>query len=296
MIKARLSSIKAISVRALEARFAYRAKAILASCLIFVLLTGCGDEGLREPHGKTTLPPLDTRGFNAIDFPTGTGTAWTYVNVDTNQEFTVRIEGTRDIGGTTHRELTISEMSPVEPDTIPYRVVEHLAANAYYLRIDSDFYDAFPFPISATYFFKTADAMIESAFDAYVFVLDNATVHQKHSPARLLWEFPLEVGKEWVVFDKTVGTSVQVTRTVVEKDTPLRVPAGTYSTYVVYEEVIYGDSSDSSIFLIGPPAIYWLAPSVGVVQYRYTRFRNTDTLLTQTFALKNVHLPEPNAD
>ncbi len=287
------SSIKAAGCKA---SYTSVARGLLAGCVILCCLIGCGDEGLLDPHGETKLPPPDTRGFHAIDFPTNTGTAWTYVNVDTDQEFTVRIEGTRDIGGTTHRQMSISELSPVEPDSVPRDVVDHLAANAYYLRIDSEFYDVFPFPISATYFFKTPEVMIESAFDAYVFILANPTLHQKHAPARRLWDFPLEVGKEWVVFEKTVGTPVKVTRTVVEKDVPIRVPTGTYSTYVVYEEVVYGDSDDPSVFVIGPPAEYWVAPSIGVVQYRYTRFRVTDSLLTETFALKSFHLPGPSAD
>ena len=268
------------------------------SIIIFLLLflVSCGDEGLVDPHGETTLPAPDTtKGLHAIDFPTDTGSAWTYVNVDTNQEFTLRIEGTRDISGTTHRQMTISELSPVDPDVFSYEAIDHLAANAYYFRLDTDFFDAFPFPVLATYFLKTREALVESAFDIFL-PIENPIYHAKHFPPRQLWDFPLTVGKRGTVFEKTAGIPVTVTRYVVEKNVPITVPAGSYTTYVVQEEVVYGDSEDPSIFLISPPAIYWVAPSVGVVRYRYNRYRATDEFSAQTFALKNAHLPGPNTD
>lgn len=264
--------------------------------LFLLFLCSCGDEGLIDPHGETTIPSPDTTGtLLAIDFPTDTGSAWTYINIDTDQEFTVRVGGTRDIGGTTHRQMTISEIAPIDPETLNLDTVDHLAANAYYFRIDTDFYDDFPFPILATYFNKTSDALVESAFDIFL-PIQNPVFHQKHFPPRRLWDFPLEVGKEWVVFDKTAGIPVTATRYVAEKDVQITVPAGTYNTYVVYEEVIYGDSADSSIRLISPPAVYWVAPSVGVVRYRFSRYRATDTFQTQTFALKSAHLPGPRTE
>ena len=262
---------------------------------LLLFLCSCGDEGLVDPHGETTLPPPEIKGFRAIDFPTDTGSAWTYVNVDTHKEFTLRVEGTRDISGTTHRQMTISELSPVEPDQFNYEAVDHLSANAYYFRLDTEFYDVFPFPVLATYFFKTPQALIESAFDIYL-PIDNPVYHAKHFPPRRLWDFPLEVGKRWIVFEKTIGIPVTVTRYVTEKNVQVTVPAGSYTTYVVQEEVVYGDSEDPSIFLISPPAIYWIAPAVGVVQYRYSHYRAADAFSSQTFALKSAHLPGPNTD
>ena len=267
---------------------------------LLLILCSCGDEGLVDPHGETTLPPPETTGFRAVDFPTATGSAWTYINVDTNQEFTVRVEGTRDISGTTHRQMTFSELTTPEPDQFSLEAVDHLVANAYYLRINTEFHDAFAFPILATYFFKTSQALVESAFDMYLPDPQNPgflqIYHQKHFPPRRLWDFPLEVGKEWVVFDKTAGIPVTVTRYVAGKNEQVTVPAGTYTTYVVHEEVVYGDSPKPSVFLISPPAIYWIAPSVGVVQYRYSRYRATAELFSQTFTLKSVHLPESSTD
>lgn len=272
----------------------YQLSCILVA--IFLFLCSCGEEGLIDPHGETKLLPPDTTDtLQAIDFPTDTGSAWTYINVDTEKEHTVRIGGTRDISGTTHRQMTFSTISPVEPDEPNLIAVDHLVANAYYFRIDTDFYNGFPFPILATYINKTPQALVESAFDVFL-PLDNPVFHQKHFPPRRLWDFPLEEGKEWVVFDKTKGTPVSATRFVGGKDVLVTVPAGTYTTFVVYEEVVYGDSENPSIRLISPPAIYWVAPSVGVVQYRYSQYRATDTFNTQTYALKSVHLPGPNTD
>ena len=265
-------------------------KAILI-ILFFLFFVGCGDEGLVDPHGETTLPPPETTGFHAVDFPTATGSAWTYINVDTNQEFTVRVEGTRDISGTTHRQMTISALTTEKPDEFTLEAVDHLSANAYYLRLDTEFHEGFPYPLLATYFFKTPQALIESAFDI-VLPIDNPIFHQKHFPPRRLLDFPLEVGKEWVVFEKTIGIPVTVTRYVAGKNEQVTVPAGSYTTYVVHEEVVYGDSPEPSAFLISPPAIYWIAPSVGIVQYRYSRYRATAELFSQTFALKSVYLPE----
>lgn len=268
-------------------------RSLLPKTIIFLLLflVGCGDEGLVDPHGETTLPPPETIGFHAVDFPTATGSAWTYINVDTNQEFTVRVEGTRDISGTTHRQMTISALTTEKPDEFTLEAVDHLSANAYYLRLDTEFHEGFPYPLLATYFFKTPQALIESAFDI-VLPIDNPIFHQKHFPPRRLLDFPLEVGKEWVVFEKTIGIPVTVTRYVAGKNEQVTVPAGSYTTYVVHEEVVYGDSPEPSAFLISPPAIYWIAPSVGIVQYRYSRYRATAELFSQTFALKSVYLPE----
>ncbi len=265
--------------------------------VLLLLLMSCGEEGLIDPHGETTLPSPDTVGvFNAIDFPTDTGSAWTYINVDTGQEHTLRIGGTRDISGTTHRQqTTIREISPAELDECDLEVVDHLAGNAYYIRLDTDFFEGCSYPILATYFTKTPQAFIESAFDI-LHSFENPVIHQKHFPPRRLWDFPLEVGKEWVVFEKTAGIPVSATRFVADKNVPVTVPAGSYNTYLVYEEIVYGISDDPSIRLISPPAVYWVAPSVGVVRYRFSRYRATDTFQTQTFALKSVHLPGPHTD
>ncbi len=123
--------------------------------ILFLLFLVSCDEGLIDPHGETKIPTPDTTGtLTAIDFPTDTGSAWTYINVDTGQEFTLRVRGTRDISGTTHRQMTISPLTTAEPDEFILDTVDHLAANAYYFRFfETDFYPGIP-PILATYFTK----------------------------------------------------------------------------------------------------------------------------------------------
>ena len=281
----------------------YQPSAILLKAipiiLLFLLLCSCGNEGLVDPHGEITLPPPNTTGrLHAIDFPTDTGSAWTYINVNTDQEFTRRVEGTRDISGTTHRQMTVSQLNPVQTDQFNWQAIDHLVANAFYLRLDAEFLDVFPFPIFATYFSKTTYALEESAFDIFLPSAANTVIvqHEKHFPPRRLWDFPLQVGKQWVVFEKTTGIPVKVTRYVAEKDVQITVPAGSYTTFVVHEEVVYADSPEPSSFLISPPAIYWVAPDIGIVQYRYSRYRATEALFSETFALKSFHLPGPNTD
>ena len=260
---------------------------------LMLLLVSCGEEGLIEPHGETKIPAPNSKGtLQAIDFPTDTGSSWTYVDVDTEQEFTLRIGGTRDISGTTHRQMAISELTPAATDDFLFQAIDHLSANAYYFRLETEFFDRFPFPILATYFTKTPQTLTESAFDV-ILPLDNSLSHQKHFPPRKLWDFPLEVGKEWVVFEKNIGIPIHATRFVAAKDVQITVPAGSFDTYLVYEEVVYSENEDSTIRLISPPAAYWVAPSVGVVKYRFSRYRATDTFRTQTFELTRVHLPGP---
>lgn len=273
-----------------------KAKSSFLTFVLMLLCVSCGEEGLIEPHGETKIPPQITTGtLQAIDFPTDTGSSWTYINVDTEQEVTLRIGGTRDISGTTHRQMTISELKPTPPDVFPFESIDHLSSNAYYFRLDTEFFDGFPFPVLATYFTKTPQALTESAFDV-ILPLDNPLFHQKHFPARKLWDFPLEVGKQWVVFEKDIGIPVSATRFVAEKDVQITVPAGSFNTFIVYEEVVYSESEDSTIRLISPPAVYWVAPSVGVVKYRFSRYRATDTFQTQTFELTRLHLPGPFTD
>ena len=274
---------------------------LIADCrllmAILLFLCSCGDEGLIDPYPEISLPKAPGKLY-ATDIPTDTGSAWTYINVDTNQEFTRRVEGTRDVSGITHRQMTVSEMSSVEDDQFNWQAVDHLVANAFYLRFDTEFVDVFPFPIFATYFSKTPQALVESAFDIFLPSSANTVTiqHEKHFPPRRLWDFPLEVGKQWIVFKKTAGIPVEVTRYVAEKNVQVTVPAGSYTTFVVHEEVVYADNPEPSSFLISPPAIYWVAPSIGIVQYRYSHYRATDALSSQTFALKSYHLPGPNTD
>ena len=302
----------------------------------FVLLSilGCGEEGLIDPHGEVELSPFSGEGLQASSFPTNNGSAWTYLNVglglynpgqeeavlDLQEEtFTIRIEGTRDISGFTHRQATVSEIRAIvltergEEERFFRAAVDHLSANARYYRIDSDFLD-FDLPLFATYFLKTPQAYIESAFDVFVSFLDSPVLHQKHFPQRLLWDFPLQIGKAWTVFETKTLPAHRVIRRVIDANVSVTVPAGSYNNAYLVEEEIAGLSQLPALKLSDDfqtleeanyePARYWVVPNVGIVKYQYT-YLLTDRMLTNgvvvnilfsgDFELSQFELPDDNS-
>ena len=282
--------------------------AVVTFICVFVLLSifGCGEEGLIDPHGEMDIPPPPSTGFQAVDFPTDNGSAWTYANVGTGEEFTLRIEGIRDINGITHRQMTVSELSPAQPDSINREAVDHLSANRFYF----GFGVRIAIPIVATYFLKTTQSYLESAYD--IILRSEDVLHIKHSFPRSIWDFPLQVGKEWTVFDKTTSPSGKAVRRVIQANVSVRVPAGDYDAYLV-EEAIVGLSEVEAVRLSADatsleparyePAKYWVVPAVGVVKYEYTFLEErtagsgevVNLLGSATFELINSELPGVNS-
>ena len=259
----------------------------------------CGEEGLIQPHGDADISLPDNTGFRAVDFPTNNGSAWTYVALDTGQEFTLRIEHTRDIGGFTYRKMTVSEMRPQQPGRLNREAVDHLSANNLYFRFFSDDFYSDEFytvavPIFASYFLKTPYAYIEAAYDAYIGG-ENPILHERHAPHRTIWDFPLKLGKEWVVFEKMTLPTVRVIRRVVRVDEPVTVPTGSYHAYVV-EEAIAGKQHDSGAGQSSAisPAMYWVVPNIGIVKYEYTLFFGLEQPIRRSFELINADLAAPN--
>lgn len=265
---------------------------------LFALLN-CGEDGLIQPHGEINIPPPDSSEFRAVDFPTNNGSAWTYVALDTEREFTLRIEDTRDIGGFTHRQMTVSEMRPRQPERFDREPVDNLSANNLYFRFFSDDFYSNEFykdavPIFATYFLKTPNAYIETAYDAYIGG-ENPIFHERHAPRRIIWDFPLKLGKEWVVFEKMTLPMVRVIRRVVSANEPVTVPIGSYDAYVVEEEIVRrqpDNSAEKSSEI--PPAKYWVVPNVGVVKYEYTLFFELEQPIRRSFELIDADLAVPN--
>jgi hypothetical protein len=309
---------------------------ILVSALSFVLLFifGCGEEGLIDPHGEVEFSPPLSAGLQATEFPTNNGSAWTYLNVGAGlynpgqgetilelleETFTIRIEGTRDINGFTHRQATVSEVRAIvrtdrgQEEKLFRAAVNHLSANALYFRLDADFLGA-DLPLFATYFSSTPQAYIESAFDVYVFFLDNPVLHQKHFPPRRLWDFPLQTGKEWTVFETKTSSALRVVRRVIDADVSVTVPAGSYNNAYLVEEEIIGLSQLPALKLSDDfqsleaanyePARYWVVPNVGVVKYQYP-YILTETELSNgavvniigsvDFELSQVELPDDHS-
>ena len=297
----------------------------------FVLLSilSCGEEGLIDPHGDGNLSPPSNEGLQAIDFPTNNGSAWTYIGefIDpqvgpVQTEFTLRIEGTRDIGGITHRQMTVSEieirvLGQPEP-IITRQAADHLSLNALYFRIDSDFLD-FDLPIFSTYFLKTPQSYTESAFDVFISFIDNPVIHQKHFPPRVIWDFPLwfseesQLGKEWIVFEKATLPTTRVIRRVIDANVSVTVPVGSYDNAYLVEEEIVGLAQEQALKLsddlqtLEPasyePAKYWVVPDVGVVKYQYTYLSERETttgevinlLLSEAYELSQFELPGDNS-
>ena len=277
-------------------------RSILGVALTMTLLSvlNCGEDGLIQPHGDVNTLLPDSTGLQAVDFPTNNGSAWTYVALDTDREFTLRIESARDIGGFTYRQMTISEMRPQQPGRLNREAVDHLSANNLYFRFFSDdFYsDEFytvAFPIFATYFLKTPYAYIEAAYDAYIIGAENPIFHERHAPHRTIWDFPLKLGKEWVVFEKMTHPTVRAIRRVVGVNEPVTVPTGSYDAYVVEEEILArqpdSDAGQSSTI---SPAKYWVVPNVGIVKYEYTLFFGIEQPIRRSFELIDADLAAPN--
>ena len=309
---------------------------IIVFIFSFLLLSilGCGEEGLIDPHGEVEFSPPSSEGFQASDFPTNNGSAWTYLNVGfglynpgqdeviqelLEETFTIRIEGTRDISGFTNRQATVSEIRAVvstdrgQEERIFRAAVDHLSANALYFRSDSDFLDA-DLPLFATYFSRTPQAYTESAFDVFVFFLDNPVLHQKHFPPRLLWDFPLQIGKEWTVFETKTSPALRVVRRVTDAYVSVTVPAGSYNNAYLVEEEIVGLpqlpalklSDDFQTLEVAnyEPAKYWVVPDVGVVKYQYpyilteTELANgavVNIMVSGDFELGQFELPDDNS-
>ena len=305
---------------------------VIISIFSFLLLSslGCGEEGLIDPHGEVEFSPSVSAGFQASEFPTNNGSAWTYLSVGLRlynpsqdaaifallgETFTIRIEGVRDINGRTHRRATVSEISgnvltENGEEARVFRIpVDHLTANALYYRFDSDFWgiDA---PIAGTYFLKTAQAYTESAFD----VLNTSVPPQKHFPPRLLWDFPLQIEKEWTVFETKTSPGYQVIRRVINANVSVTVPAGSYNNAYLVEEEIVGLSQLPARKLSDDfqrweaaryePAKYWVVPNVGVVKYQYTYLLTdrelpdgtvANLLFSADFELSQVELPDDHS-
>ncbi len=305
---------------------------IFSFVILFIL--GCGEEGLIDPHGEVDFSPSFSEGLQASEFPTNNGSAWTYLNAGLGlynprqgeviqdlleETFTIRIEGTRDISGFTHRQATVSEVRAVVrtddgPEERLFRAaVDYLSANGRYYRIDAEFLE-FNLPIFSTYFSKTPQAYTESAFDVYVSFLDNPVLHQKHFPPRLLWDFPLQVGKEWTVFETKTSPVHRVIRRVTNANVSVAVPAGSYNNAYLVEEEIVGLSELPALKLSADfqtleptnyePAKYWVVPNVGVVKYQYIYILTerempngalVNIVIPGDFELSHVELPDDHS-
>jgi hypothetical protein len=246
--------------------------------LLAIFLWGCGEDGIFD---EELPPPEKPMGLSALEFPTKNGSQWTYIANDTQERYTLSIDGVKDVNGLTNRRLKNSTRNaPTDP----------LSANGWYFRFNGE-YISWPFPITTTYFVKTTDAYIENAFDVFIEFWSNEPIFQKHFPPRKLWQFPFQVGNQWTVFEKNTPPKVIVIRRVSADKAKVTVPAGTYTDAYLIEEFIHTGENEN-IALDEPDAKYWVAPNVGVVKYQYTDYSASLEGIPKVYELIKAIIPE----
>lgn len=261
---------------------------ILLSCLF-----GCSEEGVFEKTADLSdYPSPEEYEFSAVDFPSANGSSWTYIETELQVEYTEKIDGVRNINGTTCRRLKHQLLGGT---------TDFLSSNGFYLTADGEY--AFrPYPVSATYFKKDLDSYTELAFEICLKGPDNLcvdeedsegkpvvhdTFKQEHFPPRKLWAFPMQVGNEWTVFKKPTNVAITVVRNVADI-VPVTVPKDSYpNAYLVEERLYFGGTIDK--IDKEPDALYWVVPGVGVVKYQYY-IRVVDPPQIRTFELKEASL------
>ncbi len=261
-----------------------------ATLLLIICFIGCGENGIFDVDWDET-PPEKPSGLSVLEFPTKNGSAWEYVDA-AGKTYTLNIDGIKSINGVTNRilENTAGKENAPEGESAEadkkVAIADFYAANALYFRFKGVFVPE-PFPISATYFVKTADSYIESAFDAYIEFWEEPIWHLKHFPTGKLWEFPLQVDAEWEVFQNAFP-EIMTKRKVVEDKVKVTVPAGTYdNAYLVEEHAFSGGGQP----MLEKPNRYWVVPDVGVVKYEYTDFTSTPEAEIKVYELNEVSIP-----
>jgi len=220
---------------------------LFALCFILcIIVAGCSDEYPFDP--QDSAPVVHAGSLSALNFPTADGSSWEYISIDGEHTYTTKVTGTRYISGFTTKGMESDSEIPVSDLAWLYQL-----------------YQLYGFPVRTSFFTKDLDSYTEHAIEFWVDFLDE-TYYQKVLPKRVLWSFPLEVGKEWTVLKSYGVPEVTYTRKVVPADSIINIPAGTFRNVFYVEEYvsIANAPNDEQI-----PGKYWLAPDVGVIKYEY---------------------------
>ncbi len=214
---------------------------IIFLALLVVIISGCGESPF-EPEDST---PVETPGsLTAFDFPTADGSSWEYVSVDGEHTYTAQINGTRNVGGVAVRIQENDSEIPITQLGLLF----------------------FGVPIRNSFFTKDLDSYTEHALDLWVASVED-TFFQRNLPKRVLWSFPLYVGKEWTVSKSFNAPEIIYTREVVSDSNVVTVPAGTFqNVYYVEENSFFAGFSPEEQL---PPSKYWIASDVGIIKYEY---------------------------
>ena len=245
--------------------------------VLAIFLCGCGEDGFDEEF----TPPVKPMGLSALEFPTKNGSQWTYIDKDTQERYTLSIDGVKDVNGFTNRRLKNSSRN------VP---TDFLSSGGWYFRFNGE-YIFWPFPITTNYFVKTTDAYIENAFDVFIEILSDEPIFQKHFPPRNLWQFPLQVGNQWTVFEKNTPPKVTAIRRVSADKVGVTVLTGTYTNAYLIEEFIHIGENENIAF-DEPDAKYWVAPNVGLVKYEYKDYSFNPEGDKKIYELIKIIIPE----
>ena len=221
---------------------------VLSILFLILAIAGCGDDAVFE--SEDSVPNVPAGALLANQFPTADGSSWTYFSADGERTYTSRITGTRVMNGVAVRIVeNRSEFSSDTPLDVPVDYFSSL----------------FGVPVHRNFFIKDLDSYTEHAFELWLSFLNDA-FFQRNSPRRIVWSFPLYVGKEWLVQKTRLDPQIEYTRRVVSDGHVLEVPAGAFEKVYYVEEYVSiagiqtGEES---------PNKYWLAPDVGVIKYEY---------------------------
>lgn len=213
---------------------------IIFLMLLVVIIIGCGE----SPFEQDDSVPEEVPGsLTALDFPAADGSLWEYVSVDGEHTYTAQIDGTRNVGGVTVRIQESDSEIPVTQQGMLFGV-----------------------PVRNSLFTKDVDSYTEHGFDLWLASVED-TFFQRNLPKRVLWSFPLYVGKEWTVSKSLNTPEIIYTRAVVSDSNVITVPAGTFqNVYYVEETSFFAGLLDEEQL---PPSKYWIAPDVGVIKYEF---------------------------
>ena len=246
--------------------------------VLAIFVWGCGED---EIFDYEPPPPVKPMGLSALEFPTKNGSQWTYIDKDTQERYTLSIDGVKDVNGFTNRRLKNSSRNAS---------TDFLSSGGWYFRFNGE-YIFWPFPITTTYFVKTTDAYIENAFDVFIDFLSDEPLFEKHFPPRKLWEFPLQVGNQWTVFEKNTPPKVITIRRVSSDKVKVTVPTGTYTDAYLIEEFIHIGENENIAF-DKTDSKYWVAPDVGLVKYEYIDYSTNPEGVAKVYELMKIIIPE----
>ncbi len=204
--------------------------------IVCLLFPGCDSENPLE------LNKIDlSKNLTAVNFPTADGTEWVYISSDGTHSFTVKVSGTRNVGGYVTRTMEINSELPV------------------------DFIGSvYGFPVRKIHFTKDLDSYNEYAFELWLDFADD-TYFQRYLPKRVIWSFPIYECKEWQVTKFYTFPGLTYTRKVISGNNTISVQAGKFDNVFYIEEYV-STEVDTEKQLI---AKYWITANIGIVKYQY---------------------------